>query len=140
MFELKDKPIRWRTKRQMSFALVSFKDESSLHVRCCFDPQDKAFYWYVEAQRGSFAGGCCRQGKLPITVGNTCGRWRSELRALIIAEVTTMFWESYLRREAKPVFVLPSEVTIPFIKAINEESFSVNKWKRVKERKPSMIK
>lgn len=140
MFELKDKPIRWRTKRRMSFLLVSHKDGSSLYMRGCFDPQDKTIYWYTEAQKGSFAGGCCRQGKLPITVCNTCGRWRSELCALIIAAVTTMFWETYLCRENKPVFVLPSEVTIPFIKSINEESFAVNEWKQVKERKPSMIK
>ena len=138
MFELKDKPIRWRTKRKMSFLLVSHKDGSSLYVRGCFDPKDKTIYWYTEAQKGSFAGGNCRRGKLPITVGNTCGRWRKELCAEIIAAVTTMFWECWMTRTRR--CIIPQDVSIPFIRIITEDNFAEQEWKLVKERKPSMIK
>ena len=130
MFELKkDKPIRWRTKRKMSFLLVSHKDGSSLYVDGWFDPKGKTIYWCAEAKKGSFTGGFCRRGKLPITVGNTCGRWRKELCAEIISAVTTMFWESWVTVTRR--YILPHGVSIPFIRIITEDNFAEQEWKRV---------
>ena len=126
MFEIKEKPLRWRKKKKILVKKWDCVYKCALFVLAMYEPKTKIMRFKVFALGGPFGNGCIRCGKFSITDENRTG-WRSVLLVKIISAVVFLYRDIYAGFD-DPDLPVKDNGFVPFIHDLNEEDFAENKW------------